>query len=132
MATESQRQGPGRSAVSTVQRILALLVGIAETRLRLVMVELEQEKNLLIQLLLMVGLTLLFTAFGLVGLIVLILWSLDPALRLTALCWITAALFALALFGALWTLIRLRRSTLLRDTRKELAADRALLEDESK
>lgn len=132
METEPQRQGPGRSAVSTVQRILAILVGMAETRLRLAVVELEQEKNLLIQLLLMVGLTLLFTAFGLMSLIVLIIWSLDPALRLTALCWITATLFGLALFGALWTLKRLRRSTLLRDTRKELAMDRSLLEDESK
>ncbi|WOA54317.1 phage holin family protein [Dickeya solani] len=132
MKTEPQRQGPGSSAVSTVQRILAILVGMAETRLRLAVVELEQEKNLLIQLLLMVGLTLLFTAFGLMSLIVLIIWSLDPALRLTALCWITATLFGLALFGALWTLKRLRRSTLLRDTRKELATDRSLLEDESK
>ncbi|ANE75992.1 phage holin family protein [Dickeya solani] len=132
MKTEPQRQGPGSSAVSTVQRILAILVGMAETRLRLAVVELEQEKNLLIQLLLMVGLTLLFTAFGLMSLVVLIIWSLDPALRLTALCWITATLFGLALFGALWTLKRLRRSTLLRDTRKELATDRSLLEDESK
>ncbi|MCA7001348.1 phage holin family protein [Dickeya solani] len=132
MKTEPQRQGPGSSAVSTVQRILAILVGMAETRLRLAVVELEQEKNLLIQLLLMVGLTLLFTAFGLMSLIVLIIWSLDPALRLTALCWITATLFGLALFGAIWTLKRLRRSTLLRDTRKELATDRSLLEDESK
>ncbi|UGA51598.1 MULTISPECIES: phage holin family protein [Dickeya] len=132
METEPQRQGPGSTAVSTVQRILAILVGMAETRLRLAVVELEQEKNLLIQLLLMVGLTLLFTAFGLMSLIVLIIWSIDPALRLTALCWITAALFGLALFGALWTLKRLRRSTLLRDTRKELATDRSLLEDEPK
>ncbi|ATO31516.1 hypothetical protein F6X50_18500 [Dickeya dianthicola] len=132
METEPQRQGPGRSAVSTVQRILAILVGMAETRLRLAVVELEQEKTLLIQLLLMVGLTLLFTAFGLMSLIALIIWSLDPALRLAALCWVTATLFGLALFGAFWSLKRLRRSTLLRDTRKELAMDRSLLEDESK
>ncbi|WP_033570639.1 phage holin family protein [Dickeya undicola] len=132
METEPQRQGPGGTAVSTIQRILAILIGMAETRLRLAVVELEQEKNLLIQLLLMVGVTLLFTAFGLMSLIVLIIWSIDPALRLTALCWITATLFGLALFGALWTLKRLRRSTLLRDTRKELATDRSLLEDESK
>ncbi|MBP2848117.1 phage holin family protein [Dickeya oryzae] len=132
MATELPRQGPGRSAVSTVQRIFALLIGMAETRLRLVVIELEQEKNLLIQLLLMVGMTLLFTAFGLMSLIVLIIWSIDPASRLTALCWITATLLGLALCGAVWTLKRARRSTLLRDTRKELAADRSLLEDETK
>ncbi|NKI72977.1 hypothetical protein Dpoa2040_000143 [Dickeya sp. CFBP 2040] len=132
METEPQRHGPGRAAVSTVQRIFTLLVGIVETRLRLMVVELEQEKNLFIQLLLMVGLTLLFTTFGLMSLIALIIWSLDPALRLTALCWITVTLFGLALFGGLWTLQRLHRSTLLRDTRKELAADRSLLEDDSK
>ncbi|WP_038903266.1 phage holin family protein [Dickeya zeae] len=132
MATELPRQGPGRSAVSTVQRIFALLIGMAETRLRLAVIELEQEKNLLIQLLLMVGMTLLFTAFGLMSLIVLIILSIDPASRLTALCWITATLLGLALCGAVWTLKRARRSTLLRDTRKELAADRSLLEDETK
>lgn len=132
MATELPRQGPGHSAVSTVQRIFALLIGMAETRLRLAVIELEQEKNLLIQLLLMVGITLLFTAFGLMSLIVLIILSIDPASRLTALCWITATLLGLALCGAVWTLKRARRSTLLRDTRKELAADRSLLEDETK
>ncbi|MBP2844413.1 phage holin family protein [Dickeya oryzae] len=132
MATESPRQGPGRSAVSTVQRIFALLISMAETRLRLAVIELEQEKNLLIQLLLMVGMTLLLTAFGLMSLIVLIILSIDPVSRLTALCWITATLLGLALCGVVWTLKRARHSTLLRDTRKELTADRSLLEDETK
>jgi uncharacterized membrane protein YqjE len=35
-----------------------------------------------------------------------------------------------ALIGGIWTLRKARRSTFLRLTRKELAEDRALLEDE--
>ncbi len=108
-----------------------MLVGIVETRVRLAVVELEQEKILLIQLLLMVGLTLLLATLGLISLVALIIWSLDPAWRLVALGGITAAFLMLALIIGGWTVVRVRRSTLLQATRNELAADRSLLENKS-
>lgn len=130
--TEKQRQGPASGAIASAQRILTLLVGIVETRLRLVVIELEEEKNHLFQLLLLTGLTLIFAAFGLMSLIALIIWGLEPEYRLLALAWITATLLGLALIIGLWTLMKARRATLLKATRNELRTDRTLLEEEEK
>ncbi len=103
---------------------------MVETRLRLAVVELEEEKANLFQLLLMLGLTMLFAAFGLMSLMVLIIWAIDPQYRLNAMIATTVVLLVLALIGGIWTLRKARASTLLRHTRQELANDRALLEDE--
>ena len=75
-------------------------------------------------------LTLLFAAFGLMSLLVLIIWAIDPQYRLYVMIATTAVLLLSSLIGGIWTLRKARRSTFLRLTRKELAEDRALLEDE--
>ncbi|HDG1680716.1 TPA: phage holin family protein [Kluyvera ascorbata F0526] len=129
MSDSHQAQGPGKNILGIGQRIVTLVVQMVETRLRLAVVELEEEKANLIQLLLMAGLTLLFTAFGLMSLLVLIMWAVDPQYRLIVMVATTATLLLLAIVGGIWTLSKARRSTLLRHTRHELANDRALLED---
>ncbi len=98
----------------------------------LAVVELEEEKANLFQLLLMLGLTMLFAAFGLMSLMVLIIWAVDPQYRLNAMIATTVVLLLLALIGGIWTLRKSRKSTLLRHTRHELANDRQLLEEESR
>ncbi|MBM3070061.1 phage holin family protein [Lelliottia sp. RWM.1] len=123
-------EGPAKNILGIGQRILTTLVGIAETRIRLAVVELEEEKANLFQLLLMLGLTLLFAAFGLMSLLVLIIWAIDPQYRLNAMIATTAVLLLGALIGGIWTMRKARRSTLLRHTRQELATDRTLLEDD--
>lgn len=123
-------EGPAKNILGIGQRILTTLVGIAETRIRLAVVELEEEKANLFQLLLMLGLTLLFAAFGLMSLLVLIIWAIDPQYRLNAMIATTAVLLLGALIGGIWTMRKARRSTLLRHTRQELVADRTLLEDD--
>ena len=123
-------QGPANNVLGIGQRILTTLVGIAETRVRLAVVELEEEKANLFQLLLMLGLTLLFAAFGLMSLLVLIIWAVDPQYRLHVMIATTSVLLLASLIGGIWTLRKARRSTFLRHTRDELANDRALLEDE--
>lgn len=129
MSDYHQAQGPGKNILGIGQRIVTLVVQMVETRLRLAVVELEEEKANLIQLLLMAGLTLLFTAFGLMSLLVLIMWAVDPQYRLIVMVATTATLLLLAIIGGIWTLRKARRSTLLRHTRHELANDRTLLED---
>ena len=129
MSDSHQAQGPGKNILGIGQRIVTLVVQMVETRLRLAVVELEEEKANLIQLLLMAGLTLLFTAFGLMRLLVLIMWAVDPQYRLIVMVATTATLLLLAIVGGIWTLSKARRSTLLRHTRHELANDRTLLED---
>lgn len=70
----SPSQGSASGILGTARRIVTLLLGMTETRLRLAVVELEEERANLIQLLLMAGITLLFTAFGLMCLLVLLFW----------------------------------------------------------
>ncbi|CNI01893.1 inner membrane protein YqjE [Yersinia aldovae] len=128
MAEIPKVQGPGKGVLDTVHRIATIVVGMVETRVRLAVIELEEEKATLIQLLIMAGITLLFTAFGLMSLLVLVIWAIDPAYRLMALATTTAVLLSLALTGVIWTLTKARRSTLLGSTRKQLETDRELLE----
>ncbi|KNC89024.1 phage holin family protein [Trabulsiella odontotermitis] len=130
MADPNHAQGPGKSILGIGQRIVTLVVEMVETRLRLAVVELEEEKANLFQMLLMLGLTMLFAAFGLMSLMVLIIWAIDPQYRLNAMIATTVVLLLAALIGGIWTLRKARRSTLLRHTRKELANDRELLEDD--
>ncbi|ATM94342.1 inner membrane protein YqjE [Yersinia frederiksenii] len=130
MAELPQTQGPGKGVLDTVHRIATIVVGMVETRVRLAAIELEEEKATLIQLLMMAGITLLLTAFGLMSLLVLVIWAIDPAYRLMALGSTTAVLLALAIIGVIWTLTKARRSTLLGSTRKQLETDRELLEKE--
>jgi uncharacterized membrane protein YqjE len=130
MAESQQNHGPGKGVINIGQRIVTTLVGMVETRVRLAVVELEAEKANLIQLLIMVGLTMLFTAFGLMSLMVLIIWAVDAQYRLMAIGITTAVLFALALIIGIWTLRKSRQSTLLHHTRKELETDRVLLEED--
>lgn len=125
---QTRAQGPAKGVLDIGQRILTILVNMVETRLRLAVIELEEEKANLVQLLLMAGITLLFTAFGLMSLLLLIFWAVDPAYRLIALGTTTAVLLSLALVGIIWTLSKARRSTLLNATRKQLELDRSTLE----
>ena len=130
MADTHHAQGPGKSVLGIGQRIVSIMVEMVETRLAVV--ELEEEKANLFQLLLMLGLTMLFAAFGLMSLMVLIIWAVDPQYRLNAMIATTVVLLLLALIGGIWTLRKSRKSTLLRHTRHELANDRQLLEEESR
>lgn len=130
MADTHHAQGPGKSVLGIGQRIVSIMVEMVETRLRLAVV--EEEKANLFQLLLMLGLTMLFAAFGLMSLMVLIIWAVDPQYRLNAMIATTVVLLLLALIGGIWTLRKSRKSTLLRHTRHELANDRQLLEEESR
>ena len=130
MTEPRHAQGPGKSVLGIGQRIVTVLVEMVETRLRLAVVELEEEKANLFQLLLMTGLTMLFAAFGLMSLMVLLIWAVDPQYRLNVMIGTPVALFVLALIGGIWTLKKSRQSTLLRHTRHELANDRQLLEDD--
>ncbi|MEE4408610.1 MULTISPECIES: phage holin family protein [unclassified Serratia (in: enterobacteria)] len=127
---QTRAQGPAKGVLDVAQRIITILVSMVETRVRLAVVELEEEKANLIQLLIMAGMTLLFTAFGLMSLLILIFWAIDPIYRLMALGVTTGVLLFLAIFGAIWTLVKARRSTLLGATRRQLEIDRSELEGE--
>lgn len=120
---QQERQGPGKGVLATLQRIAGIAVQMVETRIQLIAVELEEEKTTLIQLILMAGITLLFTAFGLMCLLGLIFWSVDPIYRYQALAITTGVLILFAIIGAIWTLKKAKQSTLLGATREQLKKD---------
>ncbi|GAA0496462.1 phage holin family protein [Tatumella terrea] len=129
MDNHSPNEGPGKGLINVGQRMVTTLVSIVETRVRLAIVELEEEKANLIQMLLMVGLTMLFTAFGLMSLMILVIVAVEPQYRLMAIAVTTGVLFALALILGIWVIVKSRRSTLLSSSREELSTDRKLLEE---
>ena len=83
-------QGPGKSVLGIGQRIVSIMVEMVETRLRLAVVERGKSESL--STLLMLGLTMLFAAFGLMSLMVLIIWAVDPQYRLNAMIATTVVL----------------------------------------
>lgn len=125
---KQQSQGPGNGLYNIAQRIFTIIVGMVETRLHLAVVELEEEKSNIIQMLMMAGITLLFAAFGLMSLLVLVILAIDPQYRLTAIATTTGILLLLAIVGAVLTLAKAQKSSLLCSTREELQVDRNILE----
>ncbi len=130
MDDSRQTPGPGRSVLGMGQRLITIVVGMVETRIRLAVIELEEEKANLIQLLLMLGLTMLFLAFGLMSLMILVIWVVDAEYRLHVMIGTTVTLLLCSLICGVWTLKKSRESTLLRHTRDELASDRTMLEED--
>ncbi|AYY79446.1 MULTISPECIES: phage holin family protein [Proteus] len=128
MSDTQRPQGPASGVLNSLSRIGAIVIGMIETRLRLIAIELEEEKTTLIQLILMTGVTLLLTAFGLMSLLILVFWAISPEYRIYALAITTAVLLICALIGAIMTLRKVRNSTLLGDTRQQLELDKRLLE----
>ncbi|PHM69857.1 phage holin family protein [Xenorhabdus kozodoii] len=130
MTQSSHSKGPGKGLFNTVRRVAAMVVHMVETRIQLVAVELEEGIATLIQLLLLVGLTLLFAGFGLMSLLVLVFWVIDPAYRITAMVITVGILLLLAVMSAIWTIRKAQKLTILNATREQLSIDRNRLEDD--
>ncbi|MFS1537467.1 MAG: phage holin family protein [Candidatus Phlomobacter fragariae] len=109
--------------LSTLQRIGSILINMVETRLQLVAVELEQEKQTFVQLILLAGTTLLLITFGFMSFLVLVFLMVDPAYRIQVVAITTAILLILALLGTCWTLKIAHSTPLLAATRKQLKQD---------
>ncbi|STU98294.1 inner membrane protein YqjE [Klebsiella pneumoniae] len=130
MANTQHTQGPGQRVFSIGQRIVTLLVEMVENAAASGRRGAGGGESHLFQLLIMTGLTLLFAAFGLMSLLVLVIWAVDAQYRLHVMIATTVVLLLAAAIVGILTLRKARRSTLLRLTRKELENDRALLEED--
>lgn len=78
----------------------------------------------------MLGLTMLFAAFGLMSSDGVNHSAIDPLYRLNAMIATTVVLLVAALIGGIWTLHKARIVDLPAPYAPELANDRALLEDD--
>ncbi|MDN3523662.1 phage holin family protein [Halomonas sabkhae] len=126
----SEGQGPAQRLFDAGKRILGSLLATGETRLRLAVLELEEERARLVGILLLAGLSMILLLLGLGALTTLVIVAFWESHRLTAI----AVSAGVLLFGgaglAAWVMHLARRPTLLASTLKHLALDRELVESQ--
>lgn len=118
-----QPRGPSRSLVDNIHRVFNTLTGIFHTRIELIAIELEEEKKNILGFLLMVGLALIFTVFGVVSLLIFILLSVSPEHRLIISGGASAVFLVIALFFVIFIKQKTAGSRILSETRKQLSED---------
>ncbi len=119
--------GPMERVFGASKRLLEHLLEGGEMRLRLAVLELEEERARLFDLLLLAGLSLALAALGLAFVGVFVVAAFWETHRLAAIAAV-ATVFLLGAAFAAWRLRRLaRRRSLLRATLEQLATDRQLL-----
>lgn len=129
---ENHRQGPSHGLVENIRRFFAVLTGMLHTRLELAIAELEEEKSNITGLLVVVGLTLIFTVFGVISLLFFILLSAAPEYRLMILGSASAVFFVLAFVFGIIIRRRIARGGMLQETRKQLRKDLDMLKEEER
>ncbi len=123
--------GPGQRAIQAARQVLKTLIANGETRLRLAVLELEEERARLLTLILLAGASLLLFMLGtatLTALVIAIFWD---SYRLVAIGASAAVLLLASIVLAVVAIRQARRHTLLKDTLSQLATDRALLEQKN-
>lgn len=120
--------GPTQRVFSAAKRLLNSLIANGETRLRLAVLELEEERARLLTLILLAGASLLLLLLGIATLTALVVVLFWDTYRLTAIAVSAFVLIAMSFLLAFVALRQAKRHTLLKETLKQLAADRALLE----
>ncbi|WP_168013252.1 phage holin family protein [Halomonas salinarum] len=128
MAADSQ--GPAERVFEATRRLIGSLVATGETRLRLAVVELEEEKARLVTLLLLAGVSFLLLLLGLAVLTLLVVVVFWDTHRLEAIAACAIALLGSGFGMALWVRRLAKRPTLLKSTLKHLATDRELMNAE--
>jgi uncharacterized membrane protein YqjE len=124
----SQRQGPAQRVLDAGKQLIGSLVATGETRLRLAVVELEEERARLVTMALLIGLSMILLLLGLGALTTLIIVVFWESHRLTAIGVSAAVLIISGLLTIAWVMRMARQRTLLASTLKNLALDRELLE----
>lgn len=122
-------QGPAQRLFGAGKRFLSTLIATGETRLRLAVLELEEERARLVTLALLLGLSMVLLMLGIATLtafVVVLFWN---SFRLTAIAVCAAVLLAGGVGLALAAMRLARRRTLLVSTLKHLALDRELAEE---
>ncbi|MCP1315281.1 MULTISPECIES: phage holin family protein [unclassified Halomonas] len=120
--------GPTQRVFSAAKRLLKSLVANSETRLRLAVLELEEERARLLVLFMLAGASLLLLLLGIATLTALVIVYFWDTYRITAIAISAGALIFMSLLLAVIALRQAKSHTLLKETLKQLAADRALLE----
>ncbi|EPC02445.1 hypothetical protein L861_08715 [Litchfieldella anticariensis FP35 = DSM 16096] len=129
----SDRHGPAERLFVATKRLISSLIRTGETRLRLAVLELEEERARLVTLLMLAGLSLVLMLVGLAALTLLVVVIFWDTHRLLATGLAAGVLLVSGIGLGLWVRRMASRPTLLKSTLKHLATDREILErrDES-
>jgi uncharacterized membrane protein YqjE len=120
---------PAGGLFRSLTRLVATLVGLAQTRLELLTTELQEEIQRASELLLWTFIALLAAGTGVIFVGATIIIAFWDGPRLLAAVLVTVGFLVIALVAVLIVSTKLRRKTkLLEATRNELAKDRADLE----
>lgn len=123
-----RRQGPAARAFSAARELGTLLLKSGTTRLRLAVIELQEERSRLFTLLIMVFVALLLAAFGLGMLMLLVtVYFWDTPYRLEAIAISAGILLLLSIMLGWRALAVAKRPTLLRSTLQRLTEDTDLI-----
>ncbi|MGJ8514395.1 phage holin family protein [Carnimonas bestiolae] len=124
-----QRSGPAASVLGSVRKLFTSLLSAGETRLKLVIVELQEERNRFFSLLITAMVALLMAAFGIGMLVLWVVVYFWDTHRLLAIGSAAGILLVLAIILGLRVKYVASRPTLLRSTLEHLGEDREQLED---
>ena len=120
--------GPAQRTLDAAKRLLKTLLANGETRLRLAVLELEEERARLISMLLLVGASLVLLLLGIATLTALVVIFFWDSYRIAAIAISAGVLITTSLLLALIAIRKARQHTLFKETLKQFATDRALLE----
>jgi len=123
-------QGPAQRVFTAGRRLLGSLLATGETRLRLAVLELEEERARLVGMLLLAGLAMILLLLGIAVLTTLVIVAFWDSYRLTAIAVSAGVLLGGGLLLCLRVMQLARRRTLLASTLKHLATDRDLVEQD--
>lgn len=123
-------QGPAQRVFTAGRRLLGSVLATGETRLRLAVLELEEERARLVGMLLLAGLALILLLLGIAALTTLVIVAFWDSYRLTAIGVSAGVLLGGGMLLCLRVMQLARRRTLLASTLKHLAIDRDLVEQD--
>ncbi|WWO96489.1 MAG: phage holin family protein [Candidatus Dasytiphilus stammeri] len=112
-----------------VPRILRTMVDLIETRIFLMISELQESKRQIFHLLMLIGLTLFFLSFSLISLFLIFMSLIDPINRLVLMIFSTSLLFLISLIFGWLTFYKIKKMQLLYWTCKELKKDSKFIEE---
>lgn len=109
--------------INQLASIIGVFFKIFETRLSLLAFELHEEKLKLFKILVLVSCCLIFLNFGLMSLMILIMWAIEPERRIFVLYMTTGLLFFISLIVGLLATRSLKKSSFLKRTREQVRLD---------
>ncbi|WWO97102.1 MAG: phage holin family protein [Candidatus Dasytiphilus stammeri] len=112
-----------------VPRILRTMVNVIETRIFLMISDLQESKKQIFSLLILIGLTLFCVCFSLMSLFFILISLINPVTRLVVMIITTTLLLLISIIFAWITFYQIKKIKLLYWTCKEFKKDSKFLEE---